>query len=398
VGSAPERPGGAAPRTAAKRVTETGVRILHLTTFVSGAAGGALAELALGQKRAGHGVTVVTSKTSAGGVANQEALVRRLSDGGVSVHAVDSLASRQTGPNADVVQFIHDHLGSAAAFDVLHTHGTVPSVIAIAAARKVTARVPILQTSHEWTVSWPGGGRRPYDLEVMNLVDRAVVPTWSVAEHFVSRGVVRRQLAVVPYGLPPTPPPSSDVRLEREMRAWREAGGLVLCYLSATTTLRDERLLLNALPFIDARCKLLCVVFGGQESPAFTAWPTDGPVTVRVAPQHTAVREYLQHADFLVLPSGDGEQPLAALEAFCDRVPVVAGRVPELSEFIDDGQTGWLFDPTDARALARTLTMARSTAPHALHALCQRALVRYQQEFTIDRMVSGYMREYARLM
>lgn len=365
--------------------------------FVSGAAGKAVAELAVGQKRAGQHVTVVTSKTPAGGVMNQAALMRKLSDGGVFVHAVDSLASRQTGPNADVVQFIHDHLGTAAAFDVLHTHGTVPSVIAIAAARKVTARVPILQTSHEWTVSRPGGGRQAYDLEVMNLVDRAVVPTWSVAEHFVSRGVVRRQLAVVPYGVLPDPPPSSGDMLEREMRAWRAAGGLVLCYVSATTTSHDQRLLLNALPFVDARLKILCVFFGGPESRATVPWPSDGPVTVRVATQEAAVRQYSHEADFLVLPSGDGEQPLAVLEAFCDQVPVVASRVPELSEFIDDGQTGWLFDPTDARALAETLTLARSTAPHALRALCQRARVRYQQEFTIDRMVSGYMREYARL-
>ena len=83
--------------------------------FVSGAAGKAVAELAVGQKRAGHHVTVVTSKTPAGGVMNQAVLMRKLSDGGVFVHAVDSLASRQTGPNADVVQFIHDHLGTAAA-------------------------------------------------------------------------------------------------------------------------------------------------------------------------------------------------------------------------------------------------------------------------------------------
>jgi glycosyltransferase involved in cell wall biosynthesis len=373
------------------------VRILHLTGFVSGAAGQAVAELAVGQTRAGHHVTVLTSKTPAGGAMNQPALLEKLGAHGVAVHAVDTLASRQTGPNADVVQFIHDQLGTTAAFDVLHTHGTVPSVIAIAAARRVTARVPILQTTHEWTVSRPGSGRRAYDLEVMNLVDRAVVPTWSVAEHFVSRGVVRRQLAVVPYGVVPEPPPSTGDGLEREMQAWRDAGGLVLCFVSATTSTHDHRLLRHALPFVDARLKILCVVFGGPEPPDPSPWPSDGPVMVRMAGPDAAVRQYSHLADFLVLPSGDGEQPLAVLEAFCDQVPVVACRVPEFAEFIDDGQTGWLFDPTEPKALAETLTLARSTAPHALRALCQRARVRYQSEFTIDRMVSGYMREYARL-
>jgi len=109
--------------------------------FVSGAAGQAVTELAIGQRRAGHQVALVASKSPLAGVRNHPALIARLTEAGVGVHAVDALATRQTGPNADVVQFIHDHLGTAAAFDVLHTHGTVPSVIAIAAARKVTCRV-----------------------------------------------------------------------------------------------------------------------------------------------------------------------------------------------------------------------------------------------------------------
>lgn len=364
--------------------------------FVTGAAGQAVAELAAGQKRAGHRLAVVTSKTPAHGLANDPVLLAQLAASGIDVHPIDALATRQTGPNADVVQFIHESLGTAAAFDVLHTHGTVPSVIAIAAARKVTARVPILQTTHEWTVSRSTPGRQAYDFEVMNLVDRAVVPTWAVADYFASRGVVRRQLAVVPYGVPADPPPASDDALFHEMEAWRRDGGLVLGYVSAATTSHDLRLLANALPFVDARLRVLCVVFGVPEAKG-ASFPSDGPVRVRVAASSLAPRHYAAAADLLVMPSGDGDQPLAVLEAFRDQVPVVASRVPELTEFIEDRQTGWLFDPTDPQALAETIALARGTAAHQVRALCQRARVRYQQEFTVDRMVSGYMREYARL-
>ena len=68
-----------------------------------------------------------------------------------------------------------------------------------------------------------------------------------------------------------------------------------------------------------------------------------------------------------------------------------------LTEFVEEGQTGWLFDPSDPKALADTLATARHAAPHTVRSLCQRARVLYQSEFTVDRMVSGYMREYARL-
>ena len=374
------------------------MRILHLTSFIHGAAGQAATALAVGQRRGGHHVVLVTSRTAMGGRFNQPELLARLIEGGVQVHQVDSLAARQTGPNADVVQFIHDHLGTAAAFDVLHTHGTVPSVIAIAAARKVTARVPIVQTTHEWSVTRPSTGRQSYDLEVMNLVDRAVVPTWSVADHFAMRGVVRRQLAVVPYGVHHEPPSRATDQLDHEMRAWRERGGVVLCYVTAPGSSHDQRLLMHSLPFLDPKLRVLCVVFGVAPAAAIVAADTgEGPVHVRLAPPEAAVRQYLKDTDFLVLPSGDGEQPLAVLEAFCDEVPVVASRVPELVEFIDDGQTGWLFDPTEPNGLAEAIGLARATAPHQLRALCQRARVRCQSEYTVDRMVSGYMREYARL-
>ena len=373
------------------------MRILHLTSFIHGAAGRAAAELAIGQRRTGHHVTLVTSKTAVNSLGNHAGLLARLMLGGVAVHLVDSLAARQTAPNADVVQFIHEQLGTAAAFDVLHTHGTVPSVIAIAASRKVTARVPILQTTHEWSVTRPTTGRQSYDLEVMNLVDRAVVPTWAVADHFAMRGVVRRQMAVVPYGVYHEPSEQASDRLDTEMREWRERGGVVLGYVAAPGS-HDQRLLMNALPFVNPTLQVLCVLFGVAPSAVLVRSTTaEGPVQVRVAPPEACVRQYMRDTDFVVLPSGDGEQPLAVLEAFCDEVPVVASRVPELLEFIDDGQTGWLFDPTEPQALAETINLARATAPHQLRALCQRARVRYQSEFTVDRMVSGYMREYARL-
>ena len=373
------------------------MRILHLTSFIHGAAGRAATELAIGQRRTGHHVTLVTSKTAVNGVGNHTGLLARLMLGGVAVHLVDSLAARQTAPNADVVQFIHEQLGTAAAFDVLHTHGTVPSVIAIAASRKVTARVPLLQTTHEWSVTRPTTGRQSYDLEVMNLVDRAVVPTWAVADHFAMRGVVRRQMAVVPYGVYHEPSEQASDRLDTEMREWRERGGVVLGYVAAPGS-HDQRLLMNALPFVNPTLQVLCVLFGVAPSAVLVRSTTaEEPVQVRVAPPEACVRQYMRDTDFVVLPSGDGEQPLAVLEAFCDEVPVVASRVPELLEFIDDGQTGWLFDPTEPQALAETINLARATAPHQLRALCQRARVRYQSEFTVDRMVSGYMREYARL-
>ena len=340
------------------------MRILHLTSFVQGGAGQALTELALGQRRTGHTVAVVTSNTPAATGANIPELLARLALGGVDVHLVDSLAARQTGPNADVVQFVHDQLGTAAAFDVLHTHGTVPSVIAIAASRKVTTRVPILQTTHEWRVGRGHGAPRSYDLEVMNLVDRAVVPTWSVADHFASHGVVRRQLAVVPYGVRTEPPSGPGDGLASDMRDWRTAGGAVLCYVGAPGSTHDERLLQHALPHIDPQLKLLCVLFG--VAPA--GWASEPTAGVRVVGPAVPIRSARTSTTptSSCLPSATGratgridlspegqDEEVGVVEVLADRMGATGHH--------DADTSGRLAGPTGGRRRRRARTAA-STA------------------------------------
>ncbi|MEZ5284166.1 MAG: glycosyltransferase [Vicinamibacterales bacterium] len=78
-----------------------------------------------------------------------------------------------------------------------------------------------------------------------------------------------------------------------------------------------------------------------------------------------------------MLPSRSEGQPLAVLEAFCDGVPVIASRIPELDELTDSGATGWLFDPGDATALATMLSAAAHT-PERLKSVALRAQATYQ--------------------
>lgn len=96
-----------------------------------------------------------------------------------------------------------------------------------------------------------------------------------------------------------------------------------------------------------------------------------------------------------MLPSRSEGQPLAVLEAFCDGVPVLASRIPELAELVDEGRTGWLFEPDDAGALAAALSRA-AQSPDQLRALADAAQASYRDRFTIERMVANYMHEYAR--
>lgn len=86
-----------------------------------------------------------------------------------------------------------------------------------------------------------------------------------------------------------------------------------------------------------------------------------------------AVARLQREAAAVVVPSEWYEnQPLAILEAFAAGVPAIASRVGGLPEIVRDGETGLLFPPGDATALAACLERA-AREPEAIAAMGRRA-------------------------
>lgn len=64
------------------------------------------------------------------------------------------------------------------------------------------------------------------------------------------------------------------------------------------------------------------------------------------------IRDYLSVADLLLLPSQTESFGLVALEAMACEVPVLATRVGGISEVVEDGETGYLFEVGDVDGMA----------------------------------------------
>src|SRR5208283_5568605 len=61
--------------------------------------------------------------------------------------------------------------------------------------------------------------------------------------------------------------------------------------------------------------------------------------------QREELQSLLRQADGLVLPTLEDNCPMVVLEAMAAGVPVVASRVGGIPDLVENGKTGWLFDP-----------------------------------------------------
>jgi glycosyltransferase involved in cell wall biosynthesis len=97
------------------------------------------------------------------------------------------------------------------------------------------------------------------------------------------------------------------------------------------------------------------------------------------------VRTEMHRAQALVVPSIWYETfGLVVVEAFASGLPVIASCIGVLPGLVEDGITGLLFEPGDAQDLARKMAWA-AAHPDEMVQMGQRARARYEAEFTPDR-------------
>lgn len=192
-------------------------------------------------------------------------------------------------------------------------------------SRVASAAVVAMQSVHRWLGTW------------RKLVSRYVCPSRQQRQIFLEAGFQPAQLVVKPNLIRTDPGPGNG------------EGGFAL-YVGRLTSEKGVELLLRA----QAEARLPLKVIG------------DGPLRELVratagveylGPQsHERVLQLMGEARFLVVPSLAPETfGLVAAEALACGTPVLAARAGGLSELVQDGQTGQLFEPGDGLALARLL-------------------------------------------
>lgn len=119
------------------------------------------------------------------------------------------------------------------------------------------------------------------------------------------------------------------------------------------------------------------------------------PSRVHLLGHRDDVPEVLAAADLFVFPSLYEGLGGAVIEAMALGLPVIASRVPALTEIVEEGHNARLVPPASSDALAEALTAMLQDAHRARRfALRSRAI--FEERFTLDRSVTRMIQLYGR--
>jgi len=281
--------------------------------------------------------------------------------------------------------------------DVVHTHNTLPLLDGVLAS--VLAGVPVrIHTDH--ARAFPD--KRRYMVSE-RIASRFVHRFVAVSEH--TRSALRRyerisaaKLEVIHNGID-----DARLRLPADPAAVRRQVGLRdgdfpvlglgvrLCRQKAVGDLLAAlRRLVPEFP----RVRLLLCGEGELEEELRAEARALGiePHVLFLGPR-TDMHRILRLLDLYVLPSIWEGLPLVLIEAMAASLPIVATDVGGNPELVEDGGNGLLVPPGNPAAICAAVT-ALSRDPGRREAMGRRSRARFEQHFTVARMVDKYASLY----
>lgn len=278
------------------------------------------------------------------------------------------------------------------AIDVIHGHGFKSDLLGVFASR--VAGVTMISTPHGWEV---GGSVK---LRVYQGVNRrlfrhmaCVCPLSEELAADVASLVPPGRMRLIRNGV-------DLVELNAAPPAERMAPGAVLVgYVGRLAAGKDIGTLLKAIALLAAQRPVALTIVG------------EGPERARLESESRALNlsgivgfhgyredaaSLMKTFDALVLPSLSEGIPRCLMEAMGAGIPVVASDIDGNRRLVRDGETGLLFPPGDAPALAESLVrLFRDNAARSTMALRAKAMI--ESEYSMQRVADEYALLYRNL-
>jgi len=201
---------------------------------------------------------------------------------------------------------------------------------------------------------------------VLTSADHVIVVSQALRAHATGLGVAPDRLSVIPNAADPEMfgPPQGPSSIKRQL-GWHDR--FVIGFVGSMKPWHGVDTLLEALELLggaDSRFRLLLVGAGPElpnlrersQRPALA-----GCVHFAGAVPHRVVPDLLGAMDLVVATyaanAAEYFSPVKLFEYMAMSLPVVAARIGQACEVIDEGRTGWLYTPGDTHELAGLIRM-----------------------------------------
>lgn len=282
------------------------------------------------------------------------------------------------------------HLTRKWKIDLVHGHLMRGAFYAGWAGR--LAGVPAVSTAHA-TNTW----RRFHRSRKIIAVSRAV------HAFLLSKGLPPEKVATIYNGVPA---PDAGLRAQRQA-VRRELGfseeDFLLCSVGRFISDKGQDILVDAVCRLQPERRGIGVVMVGEATGPWFEQVRELTEKrglahrIRFAGFQEDVAKFLFASDLFVLPSRREAFPLALLEASAAALPIVAARVGGIPEAVEDGASGLLFEPGQARELARALEGLIGDEGRRRQ-MGLRSLENFEKKFSLAAMVDSTMDLYAEVL
>lgn len=227
-------------------------------------------------------------------------------------------------------------------------------------SRAQTAVTAAMLTTHRFRRTWSRD------------VDRYIALTEFARDKFVEGGLPADRIVVKPNFAPidrPAPDPGSNM----------------LLFVGRMTEEKGIRTLLAAVQRLPGDVRLTIMGDGPLGHLVKTSGEGDSRIDALGRQEPAEVAAAMRRSLALVFPSEWYEGfPLTIVEAFGNGLPVIASRLGSMAEIVEDGVTGLLFDPAEARDLAAKVQWAVDHASD-MRRMGENARRTYEAKYTPER-------------
>lgn len=227
-----------------------------------------------------------------------------------------------------------------------------------------------------------------------------ISPSQGTVDRHVAAGYDRSRFKVIPYGIHPAAfqPPADPIVGEYV----RQSAYLpTLLYAGALVESKGIGTLVQAIPVIAQYLKVQFLVAGQGEPACVAALRSLDPRVVKLLGRvpFQEMRLLYAHADLTVVPSiCYDNSPMVIYESLLCGTPVLGAKIGGIPELVRDGETGYLFPPGDAGALAEKAIVHFGRSAWRRRRMRRNCSEYARSYLTMERHVEAILAVYAEVL